>query len=96
MNSTYIGPLRSVNLTYIGRFGSEGFRGEKPPLLLLMRLVCFRQLLTDQVMSYSLNSINSIKGGYTGIIYGTTIGFIKGDTRSLDSGSHRSHASSSQ
>ena len=36
-------------------------------------------------MSYSLNSL---KGGYIGIIYGTTIGVIKGDTRSLDYSSY--------
>ena len=35
-------------------------------------------------MSYSLNSL---KGVIWGNIYGTTIGVIKGDTRSLDSGS---------
>ena len=32
-------------------------------------------------MSYSLNSL---KGGYIGDCIGTTIGVIKGDTRSLD------------
>ena len=32
-------------------------------------------------MSYSLNSI---KGGYTGDYMGTTIGVVKGDTRSSD------------
>ena len=32
-------------------------------------------------ISYSLNSL---KGGISGIILGTTIGLIKGDTRSLD------------
>ena len=36
-------------------------------------------------MSYSLNSL---KGGYIGDYIGTTIGVIKGDTRSLDTGSH--------
>ena len=39
-------------------------------------------------MSYSLNSL---KGGYIGDYIGfikTTIGFIKGDTRSLDSSSY--------
>ena len=36
-------------------------------------------------MSYSLNSL---KGGYIGDYMGTTIGVIKGDTRSLDSSSH--------
>ena len=35
-------------------------------------------------MSYSLNSL---KGGYIGDCIGGTIGVIKGDTRSLDSGS---------
>ena len=34
------------------------------------------------------HSLNSLKGGYMGIIYGTTIGVIKGDTRSLDNGSY--------
>ena len=37
-------------------------------------------------MSYSLNSL---KGGYIGIIWGTTIRVIKGDTRTLDYGSYR-------
>ena len=37
-------------------------------------------------ISYSLNSF---KGVIWGIIQGTTIGFINGDTRSLDNGSHR-------
>ena len=32
-------------------------------------------------------SPNSLKGGYIGEIYGTIIGVIKGDTRSLDYGS---------
>ena len=32
-------------------------------------------------MSYSLNSL---KGGYIGDYIGTTMGVIKGDTRSLD------------
>ena len=36
-------------------------------------------------MSYSLNSL---KGVISGIIQGTTIGFIKGDTRNLDYSSH--------
>ena len=36
-------------------------------------------------MSYSLNSL---RGVIWGIIYGTTIGVIKGDTRSLDNGSY--------
>ena len=36
-------------------------------------------------MSYSLNSL---KGHIQGIIYGITIGDIKGDTRSLDNGSY--------
>ena len=35
-------------------------------------------------MSYSLNSL---KGVISGIIYGSIIGFNKGDTRSLDYGS---------
>ena len=35
-------------------------------------------------MSYSLNSL---KGGYIGDYIGTTIGGIRGDTRSLDYGS---------
>ena len=34
-------------------------------------------------MSYSLNSL---KGVIWGIILGTTLGLIKGDTRSLDNG----------
>ena len=34
------------------------------------------------------HSLNSLKGVIKGIIYGTTIGVIKGDTRSLDSGSY--------
>ena len=38
-------------------------------------------------MSYNLNSL---KGVIWGIIYGTTIGIIKGDTRSLDYSSHES------
>ena len=37
-------------------------------------------------MSYSLNSL---KGLYKGIIQGTSIGGIKGDTRSLDYSSYR-------
>ena len=36
-------------------------------------------------MSYSLNSL---KGGYIGIVQGYIIGVIKGDTRSLDNGSY--------
>ena len=36
-------------------------------------------------MSYSLNSL---KGVIWGIIYGTTIGVIRGDTRSLDYSSY--------
>ena len=36
-------------------------------------------------MSYSLNSL---KGGYIKDYIGTTIGVIKGDTRSLENGSH--------
>ena len=36
-------------------------------------------------MSYSLNSL---KGGYIGIKWGSIIGDIKGDTRSLDYGSY--------
>ena len=36
------------------------------------------------VMCHVSFSLNSLKGGYIGIIYGTTIGVIKGDTRSLD------------
>ena len=39
-------------------------------------------------MSYSLNSL---KGVIYGIIYGTTIGLIKGDTRSLDNSSYALH-----
>ena len=39
----------------------------------------------DKQMSYSLNSL---KGGYIGDYIGTTIGVIKGDTRSLDYGSY--------
>ena len=34
------------------------------------------------------SSLNSLKGVIRGIIYGTTIGVIKGDTRSLDYGSY--------
>ena len=34
------------------------------------------------------HSLNSLKAGYIGIIQGTTIGVIKGDTRSLDYGSY--------
>ena len=34
------------------------------------------------------HSLNSLKGGYLGGIQGTTIGDIKGDTRSLDYGSY--------
>ena len=37
-------------------------------------------------LSYSLNSL---KGGYIGIICRTTIGIIKEDTRSLEYGSYR-------
>ena len=33
-------------------------------------------------------SLNSLKGDIWGITYGTTIGVIKGDTRSLDYGSY--------
>ena len=36
-------------------------------------------------MSYSLNSL---KGVIYGILWGTIIGVIKGDTRSLDNGSY--------
>ena len=36
-------------------------------------------------MSHSLNSLN---GGYVGEYIGTTIGVIKGDTRSLDYSSY--------
>ena len=38
-------------------------------------------------MSYSLNSL---KGDIWGILWGTTIGAIRGDTRSLDNGSYHS------
>ena len=41
-------------------------------------------------VSYSLNSL---KGGYIGDYIGTTIGLIKGDTRSLDYSSSGSHTS---
>ena len=34
------------------------------------------------------HSLNSLKGVLWGIILGTTIGFVKGDTRSLDYRSH--------
>ena len=34
------------------------------------------------------HSLNSLKGVIWGTIYGTTIGLIKGDTRSLDNGSY--------
>ena len=37
------------------------------------------------------HSLNSLKGGYIGIIQGTTIGVIKGDTRSLDNGTYRGY-----
>ena len=37
---------------------------------------------------YMSHSLNSLKGVYIGIIYGTTIGVIKGDTRSLDYSSY--------
>ena len=37
-------------------------------------------------LSYSLNSS---KGDTYGIIYETVLGVLKGDTRSLDNGSHR-------
>ena len=33
-------------------------------------------------------SLNSLKGDYIGIILGSTIGDIKGDTRSVDSSSY--------
>ena len=36
-------------------------------------------------------SLNSFKGIIWGIIWGTTIGLIKGDTRSLDHGSPETH-----
>ena len=39
---------------------------------------------TQNHVTYSLNSL---KGGYIGVYIGTTIGVIKGDTRSLDNGS---------
>ena len=38
------------------------------------------------------HSLNSLKGVEKGIIYGTTLGLIKGDTRSLDYSSYASHA----
>ena len=38
-------------------------------------------------MSY--NSLNSLRGVIWAFIWGTTIGLIKGDTRSLDYGSNR-------
>ena len=34
------------------------------------------------------NTLNSLKWDIQGIIWGTTIGVIKGDTRSLDNGSY--------
>ena len=34
------------------------------------------------------HNLNSLKGGYIGNYIGTTIGVIKGNARSLDSGSH--------
>ena len=34
------------------------------------------------------HSLNSLKGGSIGDYIGTTIGLIKGDSRSLDNGSH--------
>ena len=33
-----------------------------------------------------MESLNSLKGGYIGIIWGTTMGGIEGGTRSLDYG----------
>ena len=41
-----------------------------------------------QVSSHMSHSLNSLKGGYIGVIQGTTIGVIKGDTRSLDYSSY--------
>ena len=38
------------------------------------------------------HSLNSLKGGYIGIIYGTIMEVIKGDTRSLDNGSYRAQS----
>ena len=37
---------------------------------------------------YMSSSLNSLKGVYRGVYRGTTIGAIKGDTRSLDYGSY--------
>ena len=37
---------------------------------------------------YMNHSLNSLKGGYIGDSMGTTIGVIKGDTRSLDKGTY--------
>ena len=39
-------------------------------------------------MAHMSYSPNSLKGVIWGIIYGTTIGVIKGDTRSLDCSSY--------
>ena len=40
------------------------------------------------VLKQMSHSLNSSKGGYVGVILGTIIGVIKGDTRSLDSSSN--------
>ena len=45
----------------------------------------FRRMNMEPHVSYSLNFLRE---GYIGMIYGTTIGDIKGDTRSLDCSSY--------
>ena len=40
---------------------------------------------------YMSHNLNSLKGVIWGIIYGTTIGLIKGDTRSLDYSSYHKY-----
>ena len=41
------------------------------------------------ILGFRVYSLKSLKGVIWGIMYGTTIGVIKGDTRSLDKGSYR-------
>ena len=53
-------------------------------ICLVVRSEALRAMETH--MSHSLNSL---KGGYIRDYIGTTIGVIKGDTRSLDYSSHR-------
>ena len=40
-------------------------------------------------MSHRSHSLDSLKGVIQGIIWGTTLGVIKADTRSLDDFSHQ-------